>query len=485
MTGSSEARSPLRDPMVVAALLAYVLLGLVLAAHHEAWRDEADSWLWVRDGGLGELFGRLGHMGTPALWYLVLFPFARAGLPFATQGLVHVAIAAGAAFVVLAHAPFSRRFRLLLVFSYFLGFEYLAIARNYSIGLLLLFTLAALDGRRRERAVLYGIVLALMVNTSVHLLFIGVVILAASALELRADARADRSRVAGLAIALCGVALAAWQLWPPADGAHTGLFYSFEPRALRWSLSQSLLPGIPVYGLHLVTIPIVLACLFALWRHPRSFWIFLAAYSGLLYVMTFKVVGGLRHFGLVFALLVYCIWIAEAAGREAYLRTNWRRYAMLGLEVCLAVSLVVAAVYWTLEVTRPFSGSKEMAQYLEANGLEGRKIAAHYPAAGAVVLVHLREPRRFWYPALGREGSYMYWDRRYQEADAVPVESVARTVRAEAPECLLLTNAPLERPRAFGMRLLFKTSEDVFAKRDEILYLYAPVPAGRVEGSAQ
>jgi hypothetical protein len=38
---------------------------------------------------------------------------------------------------------------------------------------------------------------------------------------------------------------------------------------------------------------------------------------------------------------------------------------------------------------------------------------------------------------------------------------------------------PLERPADYGMRLLFKTSEDVFAKRDEILYLYAPSPGGR------
>jgi hypothetical protein len=29
------------------------------------------------------------------------------------------------------------------------------------------------------------------------------------------------------------------------------------------------------------------------------------------------------------------------------------------------------------------------------------------------------------------------------------------------------------------MRLLFKTSEEAFAKKDEILYLYAPAPGGR------
>ncbi|MGK2859529.1 MAG: hypothetical protein ACSLFQ_20195 [Thermoanaerobaculia bacterium] len=461
-----------------------MLLGLVLAMHHEAWRDEADSWLWVRDGSLGELFGRLGHMGTPALWYLVLFPFAKAGLPFAAQGLVHVALAAGGAFLILAHAPFSRRFRLLLVFSYFLGFEYLVIARNYAIGLLLLFALAALDEKRRERALLHGTLLALMANTSVHLLFVGTVLFIASARDLWLDRRkAGRARFAGLAIALFGLGAAVWQLWPPADGAHTGLFYSFEPRALRWSLSQSLLPGIPVYGLHVVTIPIVLACLFAMWRHPRSLWIWVAGYSGLLYIMMFKVVGGLRHFGLVFGLLIFCLWVAEAAGREAYVRTIWRRYAMLGVEVCLAVSLVVAAVYWSLEIRRPFSGSKEMAQYLESSGLAGRKIAAHYPVAGSVVLVHLSEPRRFWYPALGREGSYMYWDRRYQEADAVSVESIARSVGAESPDALLLTNAQLERPQDFGFRLQFKTSEDVFAKRDEILYLYVPRLAVRADSA--
>ncbi|MBI2212174.1 MAG: hypothetical protein HYU52_00885 [Acidobacteria bacterium] len=478
MTAAGVERSSIRDPFVFVPLALYLLLGFALITHHEAWRDEADSWLWARDGSLEELFGHLGHMGTPSLWYLLLFPMAKAGLPFLAQGVLHVLLSSGTAFLILARAPFPRRVRLLVVFSYFFGFEYLVIARNYAIGLLLLFALAALDGERRQRRILFGLTLALMMNTSVHLLFIGVVILSVEAWESWRERPRPRGRDFGLMVAFAGAMASVWQLWPPLDGAHAGIIYEFEPRALRWTLSQSLLPGIPVYGLHFVTIPVFIACVAALWRYKRSLVIFTAGYAGLLYIMTFKVVGGVRHFGLVYALLLYCMWIAETAGEKTFRAANSRRVAMIALECCLAISLATAAVYWAMEWTRPFSGSKEMAEYLDSEGLASRQIAAHLPAPGSAVLVYLQQPRRFWFPALGREGSYMLWDRTYEEADDVPLQTVARQVSETAPESLFLTNAPLRGPARYGFRLLFRTSDDVFAKDDEILYIYTPLGLG-------
>ncbi|HYN43152.1 MAG TPA: hypothetical protein VE129_15350, partial [Thermoanaerobaculia bacterium] len=74
----------------------WVLLVSFLALHHEPWRDEAETWLMARDASFGEILHRTGYLGTPVLWFAILFPFAKAGLPFETQAVLHLALAAAA-----------------------------------------------------------------------------------------------------------------------------------------------------------------------------------------------------------------------------------------------------------------------------------------------------------------------------------------------------------------------------------------------------
>jgi len=76
----------------VVVFLTYVLLVLLLTLRHEAWADEADSWLIARDSTLGEMFKLLAHGGTPSLWYFVQMPFAKFGFFFVTQGFLNLMI---------------------------------------------------------------------------------------------------------------------------------------------------------------------------------------------------------------------------------------------------------------------------------------------------------------------------------------------------------------------------------------------------------
>ena len=124
-------------------LLAFVALLAFLALRHEAWRDEADSWLMVRDASPAELFHLSGNAGTPMLWYFVQMPFAKLGLPYETQKVVHLAIAALAGGLFWLRAPFPAAIRLLPLFGYYLSFEYGVVARSYSLTALLLFSVAA------------------------------------------------------------------------------------------------------------------------------------------------------------------------------------------------------------------------------------------------------------------------------------------------------------------------------------------------------
>ena len=135
------------ERLFVAVVLAtYVVLTLWAALHHEAWLDEADPWLLMRDGGIVPLLSQTayGYRGTPVLWFLAIWPFAAAGAPYLAQQLVNLAFASAAVLLFLRGAPFSRVVKALFALSYYAAFEYSVIPRPYALLMLLLFSMAAL-----------------------------------------------------------------------------------------------------------------------------------------------------------------------------------------------------------------------------------------------------------------------------------------------------------------------------------------------------
>ncbi|MBV8547067.1 MAG: hypothetical protein JO088_20185, partial [Acidobacteria bacterium] len=149
-----------------AILLGVVFVVLVhfVAAHHEPWRDEADPWLYVRDAGLATILMRTRYAGLPALWFLCLAPLAKLGLPYFTQKILHLGIAAASVALMAWRAPFSRFTKVLIAFSYFFAYEYSVIVRSYAITALLTFAAAALYPRSRERPMAFALVLLLLFN---------------------------------------------------------------------------------------------------------------------------------------------------------------------------------------------------------------------------------------------------------------------------------------------------------------------------------
>ncbi|NBQ53799.1 MAG: hypothetical protein EBU49_09495, partial [Proteobacteria bacterium] len=119
--------------------MAYVGLTAWLTAHHELWRDEADSWLLARDGSFLDIFRIMPDAGHPPLWYLLLKPFAAAGLSWRwMQGINLLAMCVATGLLI-----FKSGFDLILiapvVLSFVFSYEFPVIARNYSLGILGLF----------------------------------------------------------------------------------------------------------------------------------------------------------------------------------------------------------------------------------------------------------------------------------------------------------------------------------------------------------
>lgn len=115
-------------------------------AHHAVWMDEAQAWCLVRDSASwAEWRWNMRNEGHPWLWYALLFPLAKGGLPVWSMQVLHGVIASTTVAVVLFRAPFPLLVRVAVVFGHFFVFEFAALSRNYAVGGLLLLLAAGME----------------------------------------------------------------------------------------------------------------------------------------------------------------------------------------------------------------------------------------------------------------------------------------------------------------------------------------------------
>lgn len=142
----------------------YLIFNGILLAGHELWRDEANVWLLSRDTTPWQLLREIKYQGHPCLWYLIVMPFAKLGLPFPTISVLSFAVMAATAGIFVWKAPFSPVTKAVCLISPMFSYYYPVVARNYCLVALLLILLAYYYPTRNEKRILYGILLGLLVQ---------------------------------------------------------------------------------------------------------------------------------------------------------------------------------------------------------------------------------------------------------------------------------------------------------------------------------
>jgi hypothetical protein len=486
VTAAGERRLLLAVAVVHAALVAWLI------SHHEPWRDEAESWITMRDGGLAGLFEVTGRAGTPSLWYLIQAPFVKLGLPFVTLSVVNAVFAIAAMVVMLFHAPFPLLLRVALPFGYLFSFEYAVVARHYALSMLLAFSCAALFQHRQRHPLLLGALVALLANTNTHSFFVASAFTAVLAVDHFLNRSAGRW-FAGIALPVLGVGVSFVSLFPPADACSPSLVEIFGPGNLIRGLSLAFVPGVfhlagTAFGALVVGVVIL-----SLVDRPRALGIVLLSYAGLGYVFVFKFSGWVRQAGYLFVVLLIGLWIAQ---NETPVR--WRkvpeafqaalpriRRVAFGLVMASAwIAIPLAIQMWHAEWKLNFSEGHLMARYILDRGLVDRRIAAHPPGWHAAVLVRLPKGKTLYYPGLDEQRTFQRWDTKYANAvTQTNVDAVTRVQRAfpdwrdaEHGMLLLLARDDFDDSERFGYRLLYATPGTLFEHFDEQFYLYEPIP---------
>jgi hypothetical protein len=453
---TTDAETP--RAFVAAVVAAFAAITAFVAAHHEPWRDEADAWLVVRDIDFSQFFDWTRHAGTPGLWYGLLAPLARLGLPYESQKWLHLIVAIAAMTIFAARAPLSRLTKVLAIFSYYFAYEYSVIVRSYALTILLVFAAAALWHARVQRPLALGAVLALLCNTNAQ----GFVIAGAFTIALLAERAVKPATIAAV-----GAIAAWWQVRSPADPAREGARHLFNAAAIPWTLGNAFAPTLPVIAGCAIAAAVLITVTLTIRRYCTAvigLWI---AVAGLLTLYSFVWLGGLRHAGFVLVIVLVAIWIADQTD------LRFASAAALLLNGALLLSLCVAAAYWIKDVREPFSGASDMAAFIGGEG--SVDIAAHNLTQCETLLPYL--PRtRFWYIGLGTYGTYLKWDAAQERALEMPYPVAEERARREfaGRKWLLLFNVEIPDPAAHGFRLLHVTPEP-FEKTDERYWLYAPL----------
>lgn len=189
-----QTETHLRNRKYTAELLSFFAYACALAVvmyFHEPWFDEAQAWLIARDATIGELIGSITHYeGHPPVWFLLLMPFAKAGVPFEIGvKSINFIFAASAMGLLIFKAPFSRAIRCVIPFTYFFFYQYGVISRPYSL-MMLGFVLCALAYKNRNaKPYRFAGALAVVCGTSAY----GIIIAAGIALVWLIEIIRERS----------------------------------------------------------------------------------------------------------------------------------------------------------------------------------------------------------------------------------------------------------------------------------------------------
>jgi hypothetical protein len=443
------------------------------------WRDELQTWMLARhSNSISQLISLKKYEGHPDAWFVVVYLVTRLTNNPAAMKVVHLLIATVTVYIVTRYSPFTRLQRTLMVFGYFLFFEYATVSRNYALGILFAFIFcAAFRAGPKKNYLILAIPLALLCQTSVY----GVMIAFSFTVALLFEATRSSKRrqflvhntrqvAFALVVLLASVSLSALHMFPPQDSAmpqpswvNLGFtnfarslcifWHSFAPvPRLTWHFWETNLIWdanfLDGHGALLFLISLsILICGVSILVFIRKPVVLLAYGSGIGALFLFKYCvhfGGVRHDGHVFILFLACLWMASEFPDERVPLLKLDRIAdwfapfqaavlvgFLSLQAAVGLAVSVAA----LRV--PFSEGKAVADFIHARHMEDMLIVGDEDAPVSTVAGYL--DRDIYYIRANRMGSFILWDKkRLAEADQPVIELASREAATRRADALLI-----------------------------------------------
>lgn len=373
-------------------LIVFAIYAIIISVgvwNHESWRDEAKAWLIARDLTPSQILYQTGYEGHPVLWYYLLKILIFFNLPYFSMSILNAGIALIAAFVFLMYSPFSRLFKVLILFSYYLVFEYSIIARNYQIAILLIWLLAAIFEYRYKFRILYAILLLLLLQTNVLVFGLCAGLIVMFAFE---NKHRIKEVMVSMLLMIFGAAFLFWQMYSPKDNIFYGYFNYLNLLVPARACLNALIPVSYEYQnlfLIFVGFGIMMILVFPLLKIKYLIFLLFSSFGWLFYVIIFKYYGFHRHHALLFIFLTFLYWIYQKQDKHSWniklpnkLNSYFQEKYIIPLCKGLSLLVLLISCFWGfrslyMEVRYPFSGSKDMAEFIKKNVPANSKIVTY------------------------------------------------------------------------------------------------------------
>lgn len=353
-----------------AELLSFSLFALLMIAaqsFHERWFDETQAWLVAGDCSLVEIFSeRAAYEGSPMLWHLLLYLPAQVGLGPSWVNYISGFFATVSVALILFASPFPIYVRILLPFTYFIGYQYSIVGRSYVLNLILVCLAARFFGERKKRPGPYFFCLALLANANSHGAIVAFGLLLADGFKVLTapGTKFGKHIEEGYRplwrsgwIVLLGLALAFLQVYPTPEDCYIGPARG-GPEILR----EAFMGNLPA--------ALVFLLISLYWFSRRGVVLyFLFPFAGLMILFT-TIYFNYWHAGQIFLVWLFSAWISLFPNSTETASPRLERLFFSSVSIFCFVSIYQTSVTVRNDYRAPYCGSKEAAQYLQYYGLD-------------------------------------------------------------------------------------------------------------------
>lgn len=352
-------------------VLIWLIIACFAAFNHEIWRDEAQVWCIVRDLNIFDAFSAARVEGHPFLWYLLVMPFAKLGLPVESMQFIGIIWVFFAVAFFVIKSPFTAFQKTIVVLS--AGFVYYlpVIVRNYALIPLLIFLLAYLYEKRDEKPYIYSCLIILLSHTHLYMLgFCGALFLLFAYEQIKKRNMKLLKPVVLLALNFIAIFL----IFNNTQNENYALDLTVK-NALPFATVLLLISKVLFYNLAKLSsftmkyfdyisiflfYPFVVAILSSLVKNDKKCaFIAFCGISFIMFVFTQIYFNGILYqkVFLIFLILIFCVWITE----------NKTKVLMIAFNILFIISMLISPFVITEEIKDNFSGGKQVSTYIKEN----------------------------------------------------------------------------------------------------------------------
>lgn len=446
-------RDKIQKLLMTGIFFIWLLGNGVLLVLHEPWRDEANVWLIARELSPLQLFHEIKYQGHPCLWYLLLMPFAKAGLPFRTIEVISFLVMAAAAGIFWWKGPLNRAVKAVCLFSPVFTYFYPVIARNYCLIALFLMILAWQYPQRNRHCVRYGLLLGLLVQADTIAIpvagLISVMWLAEEILECarRKTLLPVKKVIGGIWIPLASLFLWIMQFYQVSDSPQfqmqeLGIGEMMgEVRNFSYVILIRLTGGSQMFCR--VFFVCVLAAFIWVSVKIRNAWamvvltgsfLFQAAFSALVYQLH------IWHYISLGFVLIWALWVLGKQAQEKGFFGKMEKGGLEAIGFLLALLSVMMFMHWNSKeepssldnaINGLYSDGGNAADFIRDHISQEELVVSDSIPMASTILAYLKD-HEFYYAGSGEKASYADWSE--EQSRLISYEALLGWVKETFPD---------------------------------------------------